>query len=60
MAVFEISLTEEERQATIMALAHLAVERPGWDYMLESIALKLWGVVMFGKFKELRYAEIKL
>jgi len=36
-----ITLTEEQRQATLMALAHLAVERPGWDHMLSEIARKM-------------------
>ena len=36
-----ITLTEEERQATLMALAHLAVERPGWLIMLQEIAGKM-------------------
>jgi len=34
-----ITLDEGQRQATIMALAHLAIARPGWDYMLNNIAL---------------------
>ena len=37
----EVGLEEEQRQATIMALAHLAVERPGWKAMLSEIALKM-------------------
>jgi hypothetical protein len=34
-------LDEGERQATLLAIARLAVERPGWDYMLGEIADKL-------------------
>ncbi|MDB6022975.1 MAG: hypothetical protein JWQ04_2832 [Pedosphaera sp.] len=34
-----IVLDERQRQAVLLALAHLAVERPGWDYMLTQIAL---------------------
>ena len=36
-----IDITEEQRQATLLALAHLAVERPGWDTMLREIASKM-------------------
>jgi hypothetical protein len=39
---FNLALTEEERQAVLMALAHLAVERPGWDpALLAPIALRI-------------------
>lgn len=37
----EVRLEEGQRQATLMALAHLAVERPGWKQMLSEIALKM-------------------
>lgn len=36
-----ITVGEEERQAMIIALAHLALERPGWDGFLSGIALKM-------------------
>jgi hypothetical protein len=36
-----ITLEESERQATLLALAHLAIERPGWMWMLSQIALKM-------------------
>ena len=36
-----LQLDESQRQAVLMALAHLAVERPGWDVMLEEIAAKM-------------------
>lgn len=36
-----VTLDESDRQAIIMALANLAVSRPGWDYMLNNIALKM-------------------
>ena len=36
-----IELNESDRQAVILALANLAVERPGWNYMLTRIALKM-------------------
>jgi len=45
--------TEEERQATVLALACLALNRPGWDYFLRAIARKLDpGVAMYEGFKQ--------
>jgi hypothetical protein len=35
-----VKLDEGERQLLLMALAHLAVERPGWDDALNRLALK--------------------
>lgn len=40
-AKYTVTLDESERQAIILALAHVAVDRPGWDYMLNEIALKM-------------------
>jgi hypothetical protein len=34
-------LDEGERQMMLMALAHLAVERPGWDDTLQRLAKQL-------------------
>jgi hypothetical protein len=34
-----ITLTEDQRQTVILALANLSMERPGWCMMLEEIAL---------------------
>lgn len=39
--IHNLPLSEEERQATLLALAHLANERPGWDQMLNNIALRI-------------------
>ena len=36
-----IEVTEDERQAILMGLAWIAVERPGWDLYLAEIALKM-------------------
>lgn len=36
-----LELEEEERQLVLMALAQLAVRRPGWDYILNHIALRI-------------------
>ncbi len=56
---YELSISEEQRQVTIMALAHLAVERPGWDHMLQEIALKIDnpGCPMFREFKAIKLAQ---
>jgi hypothetical protein len=40
-----LELNEEERQVTLLALAHLAVERPGWDDVLAAIAKRIDNVV---------------
>lgn len=36
-----LALYEEERQVLLLALAHLAVERPGWDDMLNRMATRI-------------------
>jgi hypothetical protein len=38
---FMIQIVEEDRQMVILALAELALSRPGWDYALGLIAEKL-------------------
>lgn len=45
---------ESDRQAVLLALAALAAERPGWEYMLGRIADKLRGRAMFEQFLALR------
>ncbi len=35
---FTLAIDEGQRQMVLMALAHLAAERPGWDYPLGLIA----------------------
>lgn len=37
----KLELEEAERQVVIMALAHLAVERPGWEAWLHGIAKRI-------------------
>ena len=41
MADHNLVLSEEDRQMLLMALAHLAVERPGWDHALGEIAARI-------------------
>lgn len=36
-----VEFSEEERQIVLQALAQLAVARPGWDNVLNQIALKM-------------------
>lgn len=53
-----VELEEGERQATLLALAKLSLERPGWDYMLNVIALKMDNqsdgrAVMYDRFRRI-------
>lgn len=36
-----ITIDESQRQAILLAIAHLGISRPGWDYMLTQIALQM-------------------
>lgn len=49
-----VALSEEERQAILLALGHLAADRPGWVHMLYQIAVKLRGEALFDGFRALR------
>jgi hypothetical protein len=51
-------MEESDRQATLLALATLALHRPGWDYMLGEIAEKLQGRELFTEFKRLNNDRI--
>lgn len=50
-----VEITEEERQAIILALALMALQRPGWDNMCRRIVREKFGGVngegMFVEFK---------
>jgi hypothetical protein len=48
-----VEITEEQRQAMLLALAELARLRPGWDMMLCEIAVALAGRNMYAEFKRL-------
>lgn len=57
-----LELDEGERQVVLLALAHLSVERPGWDHMLNEIASRIDNVVegrakMYDEFRELRLGD---
>ena len=40
-----ITIDEGERQAILLAMAHMTVERPGWEYMYTEIAKKMDNVI---------------
>jgi hypothetical protein len=40
-----MTFTEEERQALLLSLAKLSVERPGWENFLHGIACKMDDVI---------------
>lgn len=47
-----VTIEEEERQTTLLALAELSLRRPGWLDHLERIADKFSGRKMFDGFRE--------
>ena len=53
-----LQLDESERQLLLMALAHLANERPGFDHALTAIAQRIDnpGPQMYNEFKRLNTA----
>ena len=55
---------EADRQKIILALAHLAIERPVWNAALSHIAKQFYengeGVEMFDNFKALRAKAVAL
>lgn len=53
-AAMIFNFTEEERQATLLALAVLTLRNPGLHYHAGTIAKKLHGYDMFESFRELR------
>jgi hypothetical protein len=54
-----IDVTESERQVIILALADLALSRPGWDPMLAELAAQFAGLAMLEKFKRLNNDRVK-
>ncbi|MBY0527332.1 MAG: hypothetical protein K2R98_28305 [Gemmataceae bacterium] len=50
----QIQLTEDERQAMLLALARLAGDRPGWVWYLGGIAERLHGREMYAEFLQIR------
>jgi hypothetical protein len=48
MKLTTVTLEEEQRQALLLAMAHLSLARPGWDDLLNRIALKMDNVIQVG------------
>lgn len=55
-----VELEEAERQATVLALAELALTRPGWNQMLSEIADKFAGLDMFEELKVLNADRVRM
>jgi hypothetical protein len=51
------TIEESDRQAIVLALAMLSLQRPGWDWMLGGIAEKLGGFIegreLYNEFKRM-------
>ena len=52
-----LSLDESQQNMVAMALAHLAVDRPGWDFALGEIADSLKQRDLYDGFKTYRNAK---
>lgn len=55
----ELLLGEADRQMVLLALAHLSVERPGWEPALHTLALQIDNqsegrALMFDEFRRLK------
>ena len=50
-------IDESDRQVILLAIAHLAVQRPGWNTYLKTVALKFKGEEMFEEFKKYKATE---
>lgn len=60
-----LDIDEGQRQLILMALAHLSIERPGFDYALNLIAIKIDNVledraVLYDEFRKLRDSNLML
>jgi hypothetical protein len=53
------NLEEGQRQMVLLAIAELALSRPGWDYALGEIAKQFRGEEMFAEFKRLNADRVK-
>jgi hypothetical protein len=53
-----IELTEDQTQATLVALAWLALARPGWDMLLKGIAAKLDGADVYTHLKLMNQSKL--
>ncbi len=55
-----IDLEEGNRQMILLAIAELALSRPGWDWTLGELAKQLDGEQMFTEFKRLNADRVKV
>lgn len=60
-----MKLDEGERQMMLMALAHLSIERPGWDDALQRLAMQLDNEQngrpqMYDEFRQLHREVLRL
>lgn len=54
-----IEIDEGQRQMIVLALAELALSRPGWDWTLGETAKRFDGEAMFAEFKRLNADRVK-
>lgn len=54
----DLELSESNRQLVLMALAHLAVERPGFEPALEQIAMRIDNVIVNPQKPYMRLPEM--
>jgi hypothetical protein len=54
-----IDLEEGNRQMILLAIAELALSRPGWDWTLGELAKQLGGEEMFADLKRLNADRVK-
>lgn len=52
-------ITEGERQLMLLAIAELALERPGFDYALGELAKRFAGFTMYRDFKRIHADRVK-
>jgi hypothetical protein len=59
MQKLKVEFAEGDRQMVLLAIAELALSRPGFDYALAEIAMQLQGEEMFAEFKRLNADRVK-
>jgi hypothetical protein len=60
MEGMQFTFEEGDRQMLLLAIAELALSRPGFDYALGEIAKELRGSEMFAEFKRLNSDRVKM
>ncbi|MCA1684784.1 MAG: hypothetical protein LC745_02120 [Planctomycetia bacterium] len=48
-----VTISETDRQAVLLSIARLAIERPDWDEMLGGVAERFAGREVFAEFKKI-------